>query len=143
MKKMDNKTRERVSTILFIIAGIIFVYYIYVFILFPAHLSVVAVCDYEKFQEKYSDDYFIEGQLSIGRGGDGSGEMNESAQIEIQVIDEGNIPVIKHELCHLRQYEQGRLWSNCEFPVGKFLTEIECYSIQRLWEMKIYVEDLF
>jgi len=39
--------------------------------------------------------------------------------------------VIKHEMCHKRQFEQNRLFS-CNNKILKYFNELECYLLQEL-----------
>lgn len=67
-------------------------------------------------------------------------DENETKEIEVWIKDETDIPVVKHEECHVRQINKNKFFS-CDFPILKLITEIECYSVQRYWEVKIYLKE--
>lgn len=94
------------------------------FILFPSYLSVYASCNTEGFNEDYGDQYYTAGSVSVSEG-----------ETTLYLLDETNIPVKKHEECHLNQIEHNRLYS-CNHLFLKYLNEVECYTIQRFWELK-------
>lgn len=97
---------------------------------------MVSACNQEKFESDY-EDYYVSGSFTVDYSNvteNDNGETQEPS-IEIYVEDDGDLPLLKHELCHLRQYRQNRLPS-CSIPILKTLSEIECYTIQRFYEAK-------
>ena len=119
---MNRKLR---LAIIWIIGIIIFII-LFKFIFFPAYISTIASCSPETF-EKYSDDYYIAGQVSFEPMD--NGETN----ITIELVDQ-DIPTLKHEQCHVKQFERGML-ASCKVPYFVFINEVECYTIQRLYEI--------
>jgi len=102
---------------LFIISFIIlFLSLLYIEVLHPAYLSVVAVCrvDGEKIIEE-------QGFAVLGT-------FNATDQkITLFVEDE---EVLKHELCHKDQSEKNKLFG-CDHLFRKFVNEAECYVKQK------------
>jgi len=109
---------------LIIILSILF----FKFILYPAHISVVASCNPDKFKEEYPT-YHIIGSFSVNY-------TNETEPVITTYLkEEEDIPTKMHELAHKRQFEGGYLF-NCRFASLKLLNECDAYIIQRYWEIK-------
>jgi hypothetical protein len=125
--------RKKIIIILLISISLFSLFF--TFILYPSHLSVVGACSPQQFEEKYSEDYYVAGYVDI---------IEESEEGEIITIfyHEGDIPAEKHEYVHVKQYKQGRLFS-CKYPALRLLNEIEAYSVQRFWEIRLFFQDLF
>lgn len=98
-------------------------------ILFPSYVSVAVVC--------------LPGSLEVleDLGGQVTGTttfiQNETfpeGKIEVQLAEgfENNEETIKHEQCHVRQFQRGFPSASCVTPVQKYLTEVECYSVEKL-----------
>jgi len=132
--KLNNKSNKNkilkylifsFIVILLLISLIFFYNYIYSF----SKLSVISACYPEQFEEEYGDKACVAGQTSV--------KYNKTTQnytINVTYFIEPDIPIIKHEECHIRQFEQKRSFG-CDNIVLMTINEIECYSIQRFWEI--------
>jgi hypothetical protein len=106
-----------------VVIGILLLSINYIF--FPAYLSVKSSCDPIEFEEKFGDKYEVVGKVTIDL------ETNET---EVFIADEEDIATIKHEECHINQFEKGRIKS-CNNLIGKYFNEVECYSIGTIYEL--------
>lgn len=113
--------------VLSLIVGFI-IYYLYSQIFYFAYLSTIASCNLEKFEIKFSD-YEIGGKFSTN--------ISETGDVETSIIILQENPkrsLLKHELCHQRQYNLNYL-GNCDSKWLLYLNEVECYTTQRFWEL--------
>ena len=97
------------------------------FILYPAHISVIANCNQEKFKTDYPT-YSVQGYFNVNI-------TNKTETITTYLKDETNIPFKKHELCHKWEYEN-RVLFGCQIRALNLLSEIPCYTVQRYYEIK-------
>lgn len=129
--------------IIFLIIFIVTSTYIFYYIFYPAHISMIYTCNAEKFEEDYSN-YKVSGRFNIyynetnTKDGSVDCENKNEQYLEIYVDDDENLPVLKHELCHLKQFNQHRLFT-CKILALRTLNEAECYSIQRFYEVKDFL----
>lgn len=112
----------------FLVMAIIAGYWIYHEIIFYSYLSVVSVCDEKKFEDSYSDNFKTGGSLSV------SVNENGEENVTVYISDEADTGLSVHELCHLKQYHQHRIFG-CDHQILKLTNEIECYSAQRFYEI--------
>jgi len=116
------ETKKLIIIIVVLVMSLLFVSFgicwFYDNIHYPAYLSTKASCG------NWTEEYINE----LGYMTAGSFNVNEEIYIEILINDS---EVIKHELCHQQQYEQGRLFS-CKIPLLIYINEIECYIKQKL-----------
>ena len=95
-------------------------YLAYQNIFHPAYLSYVYSCKPDGEQIIENKGYVVAGALVVNKSGDSKIVLSE---------DYADSITLKHELCHESQREQGRLFT-CDYPVGKFENEVECYIRQ-------------
>lgn len=89
-------------------------------VVYLAYLSTKVGCFPEKISQEQNQTFKIAGKIETN---------NNTATISIY---SSNIPVIKHEYCHLAQFKQNRL-SGCYLGgFYRFIDESECYIAQRL-----------
>jgi len=122
---LNFKMKKIIPTIIILATLILSINYIF----FPAYLSVKSACDPIGFQETYGEKYQVAGSVTIIPTEEGM------CEVEFFVADIEDLPTIKHESCHVNQYNQGRFYS-CDNLFGKYRNELECYSVQRFWEIK-------
>lgn len=84
------------------------------FYLYPAYLSYRSNCYPQISQEGVA----ILGQFSVN---------TETGAYEITTIQNASMWVTNHELCHLKQYQEGHLHSCEENKFGVYLNELEAY----------------
>lgn len=99
-------------------------------IFFPAYLSYTGVCKPQEFEARYSDNYYVAGQVTITPTETG----NDT--VEVFILDEKDIPTIMHEKTHLWQYSKDRLYS-CDRPLLKYMNEVTAYTVQLFWEVRL------
>jgi len=133
---------------IFIISLSILIYLLIFKLLFPSYLSVISVCNKEKFNEKYANYYFITGSTSLYLSEQSFLELNDSTnvvelndseyKIAIEIFDT-NDPIVnrrtyKHEICHKHQLERNYLkWKmTCNHQISYYFAELECYIRQYL-----------
>ena len=119
----------KILTVISIISILLFALWYYSQILVFAKISVLAVC--APHLDISDEGYVITGVFL-------SKEVNGNITTEIMVTEdfvntEYYKPVLKHEECHARQFNQGRL-NNCSNAFGLFINEVECYMVQRFYE---------
>lgn len=112
---------------LLIFIGIFLLCIIYLNIFLPSKISVVASCNPDKFQEKYSQVYSIVGKTTVNF----SEKSNEEPSVELFKQD---LPTLKHEQCHVRQFTQNRFFG-CNNKIGMYINEVECYFISSAYEL--------
>lgn len=95
-------------------------YLTYQNIFHPAYLSYVYSCKPDGEQTIVNQGYVVAGALVVNNSGGSKIVLNE---------DYADTITLKHELCHESQREAGRLFT-CDYPVGKFENEVECYIRQ-------------
>ncbi|MFW5793863.1 MAG: hypothetical protein ACOCV1_00035 [Bacillota bacterium] len=97
-------------------------------ILIPSYYSVVSACGYLDEEKLNEQGKFTAGKITVER----YNQTNEIKNYTIEVFiedEELKETIMKHELCHLRQAEQNRLYG-CNHLILKFFNEVECYIIQ-------------
>ena len=95
-------------------------------IFFFTHLSVSSVCEPVYFEEAYSQEYTTAGQF----------EGNASTgNYTIVYYYDPDLPTIKHEECHLKQFRQHR-FASCLIRPTAYFAEFECYTIEAWYELK-------
>jgi len=124
--------KKIVLRIVIILASLILISLFSYYVIYHAHLSVIGACR----PDALPAEAVILGTFSIQLNTtDNITDITTEIQINENIIDtKYYIPVLKHELCHLRQYNQNRLFG-CKNPALLLLNEIECYSIQRFYEL--------
>ena len=101
------------------------------YIIYPAWLSVYASCQPHEFNETLQGKYEI-----VGKGLINTTDCNSTNKISLYVKDKDNVPILMHEYCHINQFNRGYFSLSCEHRIQKLFSEMECYSIQRYWEIR-------
>ena len=99
------------------------------FILYPAHISVIANCNQEKFKTDYPT-FQVDGSFSVNYT-----ENSTEPILTTYLRDEENIPLKMHEFCHEKEFEYHVLFG-CQIRALNLLSEIPCYTVQRYYEIK-------
>ena len=86
-------------------------------VLYPAYLSVITVCNVGGEEELGEAGYVILGKVET-----------TPTNVTLTLYSEESF-VLKHELCHIKQWQQNRLYS-CDNRLFMYFNEIECYIIQ-------------
>ena len=118
-----------ISNIIAILLILILFNFLYFNILFPSYLSVINVCNEEKYK-KYEDRYFVSGMTSLKPISNitPSNLTGEKIYIiEINIMN-NNTKTMKHELIHVRQITNGVFSLSCKNPIQKYFTELEAYT---------------
>ena len=113
---MKEKTVNKVAFIIFFVLLFIDSMLILQFYILPAYHSLKADC----YPNAITD-------TSIQLLGSFSVDTN-TQEYEITTIPNAPAWVTAHELCHLRQYKEGRLSSCEESKLGVFVNELEAYA---------------
>jgi len=129
-QKQYKYTLSQICLIIFFLIFIIFtIIWINKNIIYYAKLSVISECEPQIFKTTYPD-YYMAGAFNVTFE-----EESNNFTITLMYVDEKPLrSIIKHEECHLRQFKQNRL-GNCNNRRLLLLNEIECYTIQRFWEL--------
>jgi len=133
--------KMKIKEILVYIIIIILFGVVYFSLLVPSYLSYLASCNTEKFEEKYGDDFRIMGSTTYTPTQEGDGQIIEE-EIIVEVEDEEDYPVLMHEMCHVNQIKRGFPSLYCDDFIQVYISELECYSIQRFYEAKELVQVL-
>lgn len=107
-------------------------------ILFPSYLSVHSACYQESFNNLYGGIFYTSGYLNVD-------ELDNETIIEVYVEDELDYRTLKHELVHLNQYYENRLYG-CNNLIRKYFNEVEAYSMSYLPNSifyKIYPKNIY
>lgn len=97
----------------------------------PSYLSVRTACgeEGEEFLEKFG--LMIGGEMIVEN-------ITETTE-DITIILKSEKPrILRHEICHVIQYKRGFPKLDCCHPLQKYLSEIECYSMQRFPDKVFY-----
>ena len=90
----------------------------------PSYLSTIIGCNMKSI-EKINEELSDEGKIVRIKGAynpDTGIEINESVDYD---------STLKHEQCHEKQSQEGRL-SSCLNPIGRFFSEVECYIKEKI-----------
>ena len=89
----------------------------------PSWNSYTTGCGLKTDQELFDQGYIIAGQteqvdnLTTGK-----------REVTITVVT-NDVETIRHEVCHLNQIRNNRLFS-CERPILRYFNEVECYVLE-------------
>lgn len=111
--------RLTIYSILFLLLFLV----MYFSILKPAYVSTVVGC--ELVEQDENADFVIVGTTSVDDMGDIVVDISENIEGELRV------EVLKHEQCHVKQLQQGRVFG-CNIPVLRYTNEVECYVAEEL-----------
>lgn len=106
-------------------------------VFYPAYLSYIVACNpvqYELINEQLQTQGY---EISIA----GSVTYNESLGLIIKYSDE---KVLKHELIHVNQLIRGWPSLSCNYPLQKYLSEVEAYTGENFPDFiydRIYVRE--
>lgn len=125
---MKRRTKRKL-----IIAGVIALILLTVLVVLAwdivhlSYVSMASVC-YPQMQEKFESQGFVTLGVFTGSAG------NTTVQVFVNPkYEELHRRVLKHELIHKRQYEQGRSFLGCSlFGVFSYVNELEAYTFQNL-----------
>ena len=101
---------------------------LYIYILEPSYVSVKTVCNNASFEEYDTAGYYNSCSDTISIVVTNEVYVNQSLFEEYQQTEDYK-RILKHEMCHRNQAEEGRLFS-CSNPVKLFFNEFECYVKQ-------------
>jgi len=122
-KRISKEKRKKLIWIFVGIIGTFLILYIAVllnhFIFYPSYISVIGVCHP---QEIFNMEKSSGVQIEIL----GSTQFNLATNQSTINVYNDNIRTLRHEVCHLRQAQSGRVYS-CSEPIKKWFSEIECY----------------
>lgn len=97
--------------------------FIFISCIQPAYLSYSVSCGIINDEELSELGYSVAGQVSYNISSNNTQVTFYSKNI--------NIKDVRHEICHIVQYESGRIYG-CNKPFRKFLSEVECYALENI-----------
>jgi len=101
------------------------------FILLPAYYSVIGECTVNGNKIAESNGYKVGGTFTINYNTNNTSTENCS-QPQLKIAYTANrTDLLRHELCHLKQYTQHRIYG-CDNLIGIYKNEAECYLKQHL-----------
>src|SRR5258708_1959851 len=123
-----NRVRIWMYGILFVLVFTVAGYWLYDHIFYPAFKSTEGEC-FEEEALVLNQTRAAPGESAIA----GAFQVSPNGTSKITVLfDFPDRRVLKHEWCHARQYQQGRMFG-CELAgTLKMVVESECYVAQRL-----------